>query len=42
MKTVYDYEEAITELLDDANNRLSPEQFDKLKESVANILSDYE
>ena len=42
MKTLYDFETAFTELMDTALNELSPEQFEKFKDSVSMILSDYE
>ena len=42
MKTLYDFELAFEELMDKALNDLSPEQFEKFKDSVSMILSDYE
>lgn len=42
MKTLYDFETAIQELMDEALSTLSPEQFEKLKDSVSMILSCYE
>lgn len=42
MKTLYDFETAFDELMDTALNTLSPEQFEKLKDSVYMILEDYE
>jgi len=42
MQTLYDFETAFTELMDEALNVLSPEMFEKLKDSVSMILSDYE
>lgn len=42
MNTVYDFETAISELIDKALNCLSPEEFEKLKDSVSMILSNYE
>ena len=41
MKTVYDFENDVTELLDKALNELSPAEFDKLKDDIRTILSDY-
>lgn len=40
--TSYEYAEKISELLDDALNKLSPEAFERLLDSVSMILSDYE
>lgn len=42
MKTLYEFETAFQEMMDEALNALSPEQFEKLKDSVSMILSDYE
>lgn len=42
VKTLYDFETAFEELMDTALNVLSPEQFEKLKDSVSMILEDYE
>ena len=42
LKTSYDYICAIEELLDEACNKLSPEAFDKVKDSIDMILSDFE
>lgn len=42
MKTLYEFETAFQEMMDEALNTLSPEQFEKLKDSVSMILSDYE
>lgn len=42
MKTLYEFETAFQELMDTALNTLSPEQFEKLKDSVLMILEDYE
>ena len=41
MKTLYEFENAFTELMDEALNVLSPAQFEKLKDSVQMILGDY-
>ena len=41
MQTLYEFETAFQELMDDALNKLPPEQFEKLKDSVSIILSDY-
>ena len=41
MKTLLDFENAFTELMDEALNVLSPAQFEKLKDSVQMILGDY-
>lgn len=42
MNTVYDFERAFEEMMDEALNKLSPEAFEKLKDSISMILSDYE
>ena len=42
MKTLYEFENAFSELMDEALNVLSPAQFEKLKDSVEMILEDYE
>ena len=42
MKTLYDFENAFQQMMDNALNVLSPEQFEKLKDSVSMILEDYE
>ena len=42
MKTLYEFESAFEELMDSAQNELSPEQFEKFRDSVSMILSDYE
>ncbi len=42
MKTLYDFETAFSELMDAALNALSPEQFERFKDSVSMILEDYE
>lgn len=42
MKTRYDFEEEFTELMDQALNTLSPEQFEQLKDSIDIILATYE
>ena len=41
MKTLYEFENAFTELMDEALNALSPTQFEKLKNSVSMILGEY-
>lgn len=41
MKTLYEFENAFTELMDEALNALSPAQFEKLKDSVQTILEEY-
>ena len=41
MKTLYEFENAFTELIDEALNVLSPAQFEKLKDSVSMILGEY-
>ena len=41
MKTLYEFENAFTELMDEALNVLSPAQFEKLKDSVQMILEEY-
>lgn len=42
MKTLYDFDEAFSELMDDALNNLSPESFLKFIDDIGMILSDYE
>lgn len=42
MKSKYDFERAIEELLDEALNTLSPESFKGLLDSISIILGDYE
>ena len=42
MKTLYEFETAFSELMDTALSTLSPEQFDRFKDSVSMILEDYE
>lgn len=42
MKTLYDFETAFSELMDTALSTLSPEQFERFKDSVSMILEDYE
>ena len=42
MKTLYEFETAFQEMMEDASNKLSHEQFEKFKDSVSMILSDYE
>jgi len=41
MKTVCDYESEIDELLDEALNELSPEEYDRLLDSVSMSLVDH-
>ena len=41
MKTLYEFENAFTELMDEALNVLSPAQFEKFKDSVQMILEEY-
>ena len=42
MKTLYDFTNAFEELMDEALNDLSPESFERFKDSVSMILDDYE
>ena len=42
METLYDFESAFEELMDTALNALTPEQFEKLKDSISMMLADYE
>lgn len=42
MKTRYDFEKSIEELLDEALNTLSPDSFRGLLDSISMILEDYE
>lgn len=42
MKTLYDFTSAFEELMDNALNELSPESFERFKDSVSMILDDYE
>ena len=42
MSTVYEFEFAISELLDKALNELSPKEFESLKNKVSVILAEYE
>ena len=42
MKSVYDFETAISEIMDEALNKLSPKEFGILKDSVSIILASYE
>ena len=42
MDTLYDFERAFEELMDNALNKLTPDQFEKFKDSVSMILEDYE
>lgn len=42
MKTLYDFETAFEEMMDSALKALSPEQFEKFKDSISVILEDYE
>ena len=42
MTKLYEFECAFEELMDTALNVLSPEQFEKLKDSISMILVDYE
>ena len=42
MNTLYDFETAFQELMDTALNKLTPNQFEKLKDSISMILEDYE
>lgn len=41
MQTLNDFKIAFTEMMDEALNVLTPEQFEKLKESISRILKDY-
>lgn len=40
-KTRYDYEDKINELLDEALNKLSPEEFEQLLDSISMMLADH-
>ena len=42
MKTLYDFEVAIEELMDKALNELSPNEFEDLKDKVSMILTEYD
>ncbi len=42
MKSKYDFEEAVEELLDEALNTLSPDSFRGLLDSISMILVNYE
>ncbi len=42
MKTLYDFDSAFENLMDDALNNLSPESFQKFKDDITMILTDYE
>lgn len=42
MNTIYDFETAISELMDDALNKLSPKDFEYLKDRVSIILAEYD
>ena len=42
MKNLYDFETEFEEMMDEALNELSPEQFEKLKDSISMVLADYE
>ncbi len=42
MNTVYDFETAISELMDKALNKLSPNEFEVLKDRVSVILTEYD
>lgn len=42
MKKLYDYISEFEELMDSACNALSPDAFEKLKDNIQMILSDYE
>lgn len=42
MKTLYDFDSAFENLMDDALNNLSPESFQKFKDDITMILADYE
>lgn len=42
MSTIYDFETAISELMDDALNKLSPKDFECLKDRVSIILAEYD
>lgn len=41
MKTKYDYENEITELLDNALNELKPDSFKMLLDNIQMIIEDY-
>lgn len=42
MNTVYDFETAISELMDKALNELSPKEFEALKDKVSTIIAEYD
>lgn len=42
MNTVYDFETAISELMDKALNKLSSNEFEVLKDRVSVILTEYD
>lgn len=42
MGTLYEFEVAFQDMMDDALNKLSPAQFEKLKDSISMIMDDYE
>lgn len=42
MKTLYDFDRAFENLMDDALNNLSPESFRMFKDNITMILADYE
>ena len=42
MHTLYDFEAAISDLLDNALNELPPEQFERLLDSISIMLADYD
>ena len=42
MKTIYDFDSAFEDLMDDALNNLSPESFRKFIDDITMILADYE
>lgn len=42
MKTLYDFDSAFENLMDEALNNLSPESFRKFKDDITMILADYE
>lgn len=42
MKTLYDFDSAFENLMDDALNNLSPESFRKFIDDITMILADYE
>lgn len=39
--TLYDFEQEFTELMDNALNSLSPQQFKKFLDDLPNIISEY-